>query len=106
MVSSSTWRSESMKSRIVSTSIIAGVFVTLTGSVPRPIAAQHVNLGGVGYERGDPNAPVQVIEFGDFGCSACGQFARETFGVIHEEFVATGKVHWRYVPFIAGLPNG
>ena len=28
-----------------------------------------------GVERGDPNAPITILEFGDFQCPACQQFA-------------------------------
>ncbi len=63
-------------------------------------------LAAVGYPRGNASAPVTVVEFGDFGCSACRQFALEGYPAIHAEFVATGKVRWVYVPFLLGVfPN-
>lgn len=55
-----------------------------------------------GIERGDSAAPVRVIEFADFGCPECASFARESLGAIDREFVQTGKVHWRFVPFVLG----
>jgi protein-disulfide isomerase len=64
------------------------------------------DLAALGYSRGDASAPVTVVEFGDFGCSSCRQFALESYPAIHEEFVATGKVRWVYVPFLLGVfPN-
>jgi protein-disulfide isomerase len=69
-------------------------------------AVQVVDLDGLGYDKGNPDAPVVIIEFGDFGCSACALFATETMTQLHREFIATGKVRWKYVPFILGsFPN-
>lgn len=68
---------------------------------------QSLELRRVGYDRGTPGAPVAVLEFSDFGCPYCSVFARETFPVLHEEFIETGKVHWTYIPFVMGtFPNG
>lgn len=61
-----------------------------------------VQLEGVGFERGNRAAPVTVVEFADFGCPACAQFARETWPAIDAEFVQRGKVRWIFVPFILG----
>lgn len=48
-----------------------------------------------------------VYEFSDFGCPFCAMFALGTYPELHEEFVATGKVRWTYVPFVMGMfPNG
>lgn len=56
---------------------------------------------GVGYAhpRSDATAWVHVIEYSDFGCTYCAEFARETFPVLAREFVATGRVRWTFVPF-------
>lgn len=56
----------------------------------------------VGIDLGDPAAPVLVVEYADFGCSACAEFARTTFHAIEAEFVTTGLVRWRIVPFVLG----
>lgn len=47
-------------------------------------------------------APVVVVEFFDYGCGHCGEFARSVQPVIDREFVATGRVEWRPVPFATG----
>lgn len=49
-----------------------------------------------GMTMGDPNAPVTVIEFGDFQCPACGQFARFVEPELIQDYVATGKVLFKY----------
>ncbi len=74
------------------------------GAHPAP---DTVDLRTIGYSRGPDDAPVQVYEFSDFGCPYCSLFAELTYPELHEEYVATGKVRWTYVPFVLGIfPNG
>lgn len=66
-----------------------------------------LDLRNVGYNLGDPDAPIAIVEFSDFGCHFCNQFAQNTFPVLHDEYIKTGKVQWKYVPYILGIfPNG
>jgi protein-disulfide isomerase len=53
---------------------------------------------------GDPNAPVVIEEFSDFGCSHCADFALGTKKLIEENYVKTGQV---YLVFhsVGGLLN-
>jgi len=44
-----------------------------------------------GIERGAPNAPITIIEFGDFQCPACGAFARREWPKIKEAFIDSGR---------------
>lgn len=79
----------------------------LRAAAERQAQQQGVDLANVGYNIGDPNAPVTVIEFSDFGCQFCGTFARESFPALRKEFIDTGKVRWKYIPFVLGIfPNG
>lgn len=57
-----------------------------------PLAAQ-------GYVLGSPTAPVEVIEFADFECPACGQYAVLTEPQVRSDLVNTGKVRIRYIDF-------
>lgn len=69
-----------------------------------PIA--RVDLDTLGFDFGDPDAPVAVLEFSDFGCGYCRQFHLESFPQLHERFMETGKVQWKYVPMLLGVfPN-
>jgi len=83
-----------------------------TGAAPPSIleqerARQGVDLTGVGYDLGDPSAPISIVEFSDFGCHFCRQFATETFPTLEREYIETGKVRWKYIPFVLGIfPNG
>ncbi len=66
---------------------------------------QDVDLTGIGHELGDPDAPVVVVEYADFACGACAQFVAETWPHIRREFVETGQVRWKVVPFELGFRN-
>lgn len=63
---------------------------------------QSIDLTGVGYDRGIASAPITIIEFADFACSACGLFARESMPILEKNHVETGRVRMKYVPFILG----
>lgn len=66
-----------------------------------------LDLQRIGYDQGDPDAPVKVIEVSDFGCGYCRIFNQQSFPVLLEEYIETGKVEWKFVPFVLGMfPNG
>ena len=48
---------------------------------------------------GDPNAPVTLVEFGDFNCGYCGKWATETLPLIDEKYIQEGKVRMAYVHY-------
>ena len=45
---------------------------------------------------GNPNAPVHVIEYGDFQCPYCLKFWNETEPQLIKEYVNPGKVYFEY----------
>ncbi|MFH1399157.1 MAG: thioredoxin domain-containing protein [Candidatus Woesearchaeota archaeon] len=52
--------------------------------------------------KGDPNAPVTIIEFSDFECPYCARFYQQTFDQIEEEYLKTGiaKIVFRDFPLV------
>jgi len=54
------------------------------------------SVAAAGILKGNPNAPVQVIEFADFECPACGNFATVTGPDVMQRLVATGEVALRF----------
>ena len=65
-----------------------------------------VEVAELGFDLGDGEAIVKVVELSDFGCSYCKRFHDESFPALREEFIQTGKVEWKFVPYITGLfPN-
>ena len=69
-------------------------------------AVHGVDLEGIGYVLGSLDAPVTVVELGDFGCWACALFHKTTWPEVEREFIQTGRIQWRHVPFVFGLRNG
>ena len=49
---------------------------------------------------GNVNAPLTMIEFGDYQCTYCKKFFSETEGLIIENYVKTGKVKIMFKDFI------
>ena len=77
-----------------------------TGS-PQASTSDTIQLADLGAHRGADGAPVTVVEFSDFGCVFCARFHEESYGALHDEFVASGDVAWKYVPItVGGFPNG
>jgi len=59
-------------------------------------------LPALGYNRGDVAAPVKIIEFADFGCGFCRMFHEESFPTLKTQFIDTGMIEWKFLPFITG----
>ena len=51
---------------------------------------------------GRPGAPVTIVEFGDYQCTNCGEFARDTEPALVRKYVGTGVVRlvWRDFPWV------
>jgi len=62
-----------------------------------------VDLASLGFTVGDGDAPVRVVEMSDFGCGYCRKFHLETWPTLRREFVETGKVQWKIIPFVTGM---
>lgn len=70
------------------------------------VEAQTADLAGLGYDLGAASAPIAIVEFGDFGCSACARFETDTFAPFNLEFIMTGRVKFKFIPFVMGsFPN-
>ena len=57
----------------------------------------------LGYDQGNQDALVRIVEMSDYGCGYCRKFHLETFPILREEFIETGKVLWKFVPFVNGM---
>jgi len=62
--------------------------VQTAGELPRAIIQSNT--------MGDPNAPVHIIEYGDFQCPYCFKFWNETEPQLIKEYVNTNKVYFEY----------
>lgn len=52
-----------------------------------------------GISLGDEDAPVEILEFADFQCPGCGQFAMLTAPLIKERMVGSGRVRYVFYDF-------
>jgi protein-disulfide isomerase len=41
---------------------------------------------------GNPNAPITILEWGDYQCTYCYKFHQNSLNVIYEDYIQTGKV--------------
>jgi protein-disulfide isomerase len=85
--------------------VVAVIGIAALGwSVTRPTTAvRHLDpampIKAEGYVLGSPTAPVEVIEFADFECPGCGQYATITEPDVRTMLVNTGKIRMRYMDF-------
>jgi protein-disulfide isomerase len=64
-----------------------------------PIDTTLPKVASEGYVIGSPTARIEVTEFGDFECPACGRFSVLTEPDIRKRFVTSGLVRWRFIDF-------
>ena len=50
------------------------------------------------YIKGDPDAPIKIVEYSDFECPFC-QRHHNTLNGLFDEYIATGQVAWVYRQF-------
>lgn len=71
---------------------------------PPPIS---IELADLGFDMGQADAPIKIVEFSDFGCGYCRKFHTETLPLIVRDFIEAGHVEWKYVTYVSGMfPNG
>lgn len=73
-----------------------------SGQINQPNPHQAVMLAviaGARHFQGDPNAPVTLVEFGDFNCGYCGRWANDTLPLIDQKYIKEGKVRMAYVHY-------
>jgi protein-disulfide isomerase len=68
--------------------------------LPSVVGGKDAGRGnGEGRLRGDPKAPVTLIEYSDFTCGYCRKFFQETWPRLQAQYVDTGKVRFLYRDF-------
>lgn len=48
---------------------------------------------------GDENAPIKIVEIGDYKCIHCKDFHQNIFSKLKQDFIDTGKVQFHFVNF-------
>jgi protein-disulfide isomerase len=86
--------------------IAAVALVLLIWQVSRPQSSGVVTIDpntplpkAEGYLLGSDSAPVQILEFADFECPACGTFATLTEPDVRRRLVETGMASFRFLDF-------
>ncbi len=54
---------------------------------------------------GDSNAPITILEWGDYQCTFCYKFHQNTLDIINEDFIKTGKVKLVFKDFPLNGPD-
>ena len=77
----------------------------------QPLLPSNAPIRGVTIDddpvKGDPNAPVTIIEYSDYQCPFCSRFYEQTLPLIQENYIDTGKVKFVYkdMPIDSLHPN-
>jgi protein-disulfide isomerase len=69
------------------------------GEPARAVTFDTSAVKAEGYVVGSPTAPVQIIEFADFECPACAQFATVTEPDVRSRIVQPGLASYRFYDF-------
>ncbi|HEX6535514.1 MAG TPA: thioredoxin domain-containing protein [Gemmatimonadaceae bacterium] len=99
-------RADSTRVFYIALGVIAIIGIALVARTARhgararqAIDVQATPAQAEGYLLGNPNAPVQIMEFADFECPACGQFATITEPDVRQRIVNTGLASYRFFDF-------
>lgn len=99
-------RSRPSLRRLAARLFVAGAVLAIPLAAGAQAGDRGISLAGVGHDKGNSVARVSIVEFGDFGCLYCAKFAKETEPALDSLYVRTGRVRWKYVPFVTGnFPN-
>ncbi len=66
--------------------------VAVTNPVGNPAAVTEGQTAEGDWFRGDPNAPVTLIEYSDYQCPFCSRHVSQTAPLIEDQYVKTGLV--------------
>lgn len=96
-----TKKSKSKRTKLIA--IVAVVAVVIVGLViwllPRLGVDKSAYAQQNGFSVGDPNAPVKVIEYSNYTCSHCKDFALTSEEPFVKKYVDTGKVYFTFHNF-------
>jgi protein-disulfide isomerase len=69
-------------------------------SIPANVTVLTADTAGFrGYLLGSDSATLEVSEYADYQCPACGAFETLQFPAVRAQLITTGKVRWRYRDF-------
>lgn len=74
--------------------MMAGIFLVfypVSENDPHALTKSVLIEGGSPI-MGSDNAPITILEWGDYQCTYCYKFHQNSLGIINEDFIKTGKV--------------
>lgn len=81
----------------------AGIWYSMKANKQAPIVLDEKMAASLppaeGYLRGNPNAPVTIMEFADFECPGCGRFATIAEPDLRARIIEPGLANFRYFDF-------
>ncbi len=92
------------KIRSVSAVVTAATFM-LTSVFWAGGLAAHNHSDPIEMTLGDPEAPVELIEYASLTCPACAQFHENVYPQLKSAYIDTGKVHFRFREVYFDLPG-
>jgi protein-disulfide isomerase len=72
--------------------LVGGFLAFFPETQSSEVLTESVLIEGGSPIMGNPNAPITVLEWGDYQCTFCYKFHQNTLDVIKEDFIKTGKV--------------
>jgi protein-disulfide isomerase len=58
-----------------------------------------------GFQMGNPNAPLKLVEYGSVSCPACAAFSNTGFEPMRDKFIETGKISYEYRSYLIHGPD-
>ena len=87
---------------IVLAVLVAGALIWSnrdSSNLPTLHVAEAAAFDGIpmdGRVFGDPNAPLPLVEYGDYQCPACASFSNQIFPELLSNYIATGQVSFEF----------
>ena len=88
---------------LLSQDFVGGPSTPVEGDADLTSRVTRAYLPELGHNLGAVEAPLKLIEFSDFGCGYCRRFHEESFATLREDYVDTGRIEWKFMPFITGM---
>ena len=69
-------------------------------SIPADVAVEVADTAGFrGYLLGSDSAPLEITEYADYQCPACGLFETVQFPDVRTRLIQAGRLRWRFRDF-------